>query len=196
MDKTKSKNNNRIKEVRLSQHKTQKEVGKAVGKSDRAIAHYEKGIREPKLETWVKLADYFKVPVSYLQGLSEVNYRDEDALRAQFNSSDFAKRTGIHLTEKDKPVMDVTYLSLMQRDIDLSNVSKLKDVLFNDIRNIASKDYYQQLHKQFNQLSEKQISTLLFEETMLFALYLQDGNDEIKDKLYRLFANFYDENFR
>ena len=71
MDKTKSKNNNRIKEVRLSQHKTQKEVGKAVGKSDRAIAHYEKGIREPKLETWVKLAKFFGVSVSYLQGLSD-----------------------------------------------------------------------------------------------------------------------------
>ena len=63
-------NQNRIKQLRLEQHKTQKEVGKAVGLSDRAIAHYEKGIREPKLETWIKLADFFDVPVSYLQGLT------------------------------------------------------------------------------------------------------------------------------
>ena len=63
-------NQNRIKQLRLEQHKTQKEVGKAVGLSDRAIAHYEKGIREPKLETWIKLADFFGVPVSYLQGLT------------------------------------------------------------------------------------------------------------------------------
>lgn len=63
-------NQNRIKQLRLEQHKTQKEVGKAIGLSDRAIAHYEKGIREPKLETWVKLADFFNVPVSYLQGIT------------------------------------------------------------------------------------------------------------------------------
>ena len=63
-------NQNRIKQLRLEQHKTQKEVGEAVGLSDRAIAHYEKGIREPKLETWIKLADFFDVPVSYLQGLT------------------------------------------------------------------------------------------------------------------------------
>lgn len=62
-------NQNRIKQLRLEQHKTQKEVGKAIGLSDRAIAHYEKGIREPKLETWIKLADYFDVTVSYLQGM-------------------------------------------------------------------------------------------------------------------------------
>ena len=61
---------NRIKELRLKNHKTQKEVGKAVGVTDRAIAHYEKGIREPKLETWIELARYFRVPVSYLQGLT------------------------------------------------------------------------------------------------------------------------------
>lgn len=63
-------NQNRIKQLRLEQHKTQKEVGEAVGLSDRAIAHYEKGIREPKLETWIKLADFFGVPVSYIQGVS------------------------------------------------------------------------------------------------------------------------------
>ena len=61
-------NQNRIKQLRLEQHKTQKEVGEAVGLSDRAIAHYEKGIREPKLETWQKLANYFDVTVYYLQG--------------------------------------------------------------------------------------------------------------------------------
>ncbi len=65
---------NRIKELRLKNHKTQKEVGKAVGVTDRAIAHYEKGIREPKLETWIELARYFRVPVSYLQGLTISRY--------------------------------------------------------------------------------------------------------------------------
>lgn len=70
-EKEASANQNRIKQLRLERHKTQKEVGKAIGLSDRAIAHYEKGIREPKLETWEKLANFFNVSVSYLMGISD-----------------------------------------------------------------------------------------------------------------------------
>lgn len=32
------------------------------------LGHYERGDREPKLATWEKLANYFGVPVPYLQG--------------------------------------------------------------------------------------------------------------------------------
>lgn len=37
--------------------------------SSNALGKYERGKREPKLETWQKLADYFGVPIPYLQGL-------------------------------------------------------------------------------------------------------------------------------
>lgn len=80
-EKEASANQNRIKQLRLEQHKTQKEVGKAIGLSDRAIAHYEKGIREPKLETWVKLADFFGVPTPYLQGVSDYTKDESDSLK-------------------------------------------------------------------------------------------------------------------
>lgn len=41
------------------------------------ISQYERGKREPKLETWQKLADFFGVSVPYLQGISKV--KDVDA---------------------------------------------------------------------------------------------------------------------
>lgn len=63
-------NDNRIKEVRLSQHKTQKDLAKLLGVSEQAIAYYEKAQREPSLKSWVKLADYLGVSTPYLQGLS------------------------------------------------------------------------------------------------------------------------------
>lgn len=44
--------NNRIKELRKKNNLTLNETGK----------------REPKLETWKKLADFFDVPIAYLQG--------------------------------------------------------------------------------------------------------------------------------
>ena len=38
--------------------------------SSSRISQYETGKREPKLETWNKLAEYFNVPTFYLMGLN------------------------------------------------------------------------------------------------------------------------------
>ena len=62
---------NRIKEVRLSQKKTIEQVANALNVAPITISRYERGDREPKLETWLKLAKYFGVPVSYLQGIED-----------------------------------------------------------------------------------------------------------------------------
>lgn len=59
---------NRIRELRNEQNLTLKELGEKVGLAPNTISQYETGDREPKLKTWQKLADYFDVPVPYLQG--------------------------------------------------------------------------------------------------------------------------------
>lgn len=64
---------NRIKELRLENNYTLQYVADAVGLSNGTIANYENEKREPKLETWKKLANFFGVSVGYLQGLT--NYR-------------------------------------------------------------------------------------------------------------------------
>ena len=61
--------NNRIKELRQKNNLTLKELGQKVGMSTNTISRYETGKREPKIETWNKLAEYFNVPTSYLMGL-------------------------------------------------------------------------------------------------------------------------------
>lgn len=40
--------------------------------SPASISKYEREKRNPKIESWVALAEYFNVPVPYLQGISEV----------------------------------------------------------------------------------------------------------------------------
>lgn len=62
---------NRIKEVRKKKGLSLQQVADAVGLGNNTISRYETGKREPKLETWNKLAEYFKVPTSYLMGLSD-----------------------------------------------------------------------------------------------------------------------------
>ena len=64
------KPNNRLREIRLSKDLTLKKVADEIGISENLIGKYERNEREPKLKTWIKLADYFNVSVSYLQGLT------------------------------------------------------------------------------------------------------------------------------
>lgn len=61
---------NRIKEQREKHNLTLRKLGEKVNMSSSRISQYETGRREPKLETWQKLADFFKVSVPYLQGLT------------------------------------------------------------------------------------------------------------------------------
>ncbi|WP_436341477.1 helix-turn-helix domain-containing protein [Lactobacillus johnsonii] len=59
---------NRIKELRNKNNLTLRALGQKVNMSSSRLSQYETGKREPKLETWQKLADFFGVSVPYLQG--------------------------------------------------------------------------------------------------------------------------------
>ena len=62
---------NRLRQVRKQKEITLKEVAEDTGISGDVIGKYEREEREPKKETWIKLADYYCVPVSYLMGLPD-----------------------------------------------------------------------------------------------------------------------------
>ena len=59
---------NRIKELRQKNSLTLEKIGEKVGIAKNTLSRYESGKREPKLEVWQKLADFFDVSVPYLQG--------------------------------------------------------------------------------------------------------------------------------
>lgn len=61
---------NRIKDLRLQKGLSQSELAKKVGISNQVISFYQNNKREPKIENWQKLADFFGVSVPYLQGTS------------------------------------------------------------------------------------------------------------------------------
>lgn len=67
---------NRIREYRKQKKLTLKQLSEELAKRDLkispdALGKYERGDREPKLETWVKLGDFFDVPYPYLAGAGE-----------------------------------------------------------------------------------------------------------------------------
>lgn len=62
---------NRIRECRKAAGMTQAELGNQVGLVDNAISNYEKGLREPTLDTWECLASALHVSPAYLVGWSD-----------------------------------------------------------------------------------------------------------------------------
>lgn len=57
-----------LKQLRALKGVTQKEVGEAIGCSEVVYSRYENSIREPSLDTLIKLADYFETSVDELLG--------------------------------------------------------------------------------------------------------------------------------
>lgn len=62
---------NRIKELRKNKGLSQSQLANKVGISNQVISFYENNKREPKIETWQALADFFNVSVPYLQGIDD-----------------------------------------------------------------------------------------------------------------------------
>lgn len=62
---------NRLKELRKENRLTQKELAQQLGCSRQAITWYETEKRQPRIETWQKIADFFHVPTEYLMGLTD-----------------------------------------------------------------------------------------------------------------------------
>lgn len=65
---------NRLREERLKKGLSLEQVGKDMNLATNTISRYETGKREPKLETWNKLAEYFSVPTSYLMGTDDLKF--------------------------------------------------------------------------------------------------------------------------
>lgn len=62
---------NRLRQTRKIKGITLEEVSKDIGISIPNLSRYESENTEPRRETWLKLADYYCVPVSYLMGLPD-----------------------------------------------------------------------------------------------------------------------------
>lgn len=67
-----SKFPDRLKKLREEKNLTQEQLGKLINSTDVTISRYEKGLREPDLDTLEQLANIFDVSVDYLLGLTNM----------------------------------------------------------------------------------------------------------------------------
>ena len=92
----------RLKELRLANGETQKDLANAIEVGRTTISEYESGKIVPKQEGLLRIANHFNVSVDYLTGVS-----NERATRKQNTSDLDALLTTIHhilLDEYDTPV--------------------------------------------------------------------------------------------
>lgn len=86
---------NRIKKLRKKASLNQSQLAQQTGISEQSISKYERGKRNPKIETIEALADFFKVPVSYLRG-EAVNRLKELRQSKGLTLDGIEKATGIN----------------------------------------------------------------------------------------------------
>lgn len=86
---------NRLAEQRKKWNMTIQQLADQTGLSPSTISRYETGSREPKLETWMKLANVFDVPVSYIMGTDNINAIRETRILHNTSLDSLAEMTGI-----------------------------------------------------------------------------------------------------
>lgn len=97
----------RLKELRNKASLSQQELSNIIGISKSSINMYERGEREPGLETVRALADYFNVQTDYLLGKTNDTMRVGDA---QLNLQMFAEKNPppeLSLTEGEKALLEL-----------------------------------------------------------------------------------------
>ena len=57
-----------LKGLRIENNLTQKEIANIINVSERKYSRYETGDREPKIDTLIKIAEYYKIPIDILVG--------------------------------------------------------------------------------------------------------------------------------
>ena len=82
----------RLRQLRKAADLSQMEFSKRIGVSKSSVNMYERGEREPNLETLQRIADFFQVDIGYLLGKSESappvrSITDDDIKFALFGGS-------------------------------------------------------------------------------------------------------------
>ena len=87
------KYHNRLKKLRKEKGLTLKELGEKVGMRDNTLSQYENEKRNPNDETWEKLAAFFDVSVSYIEGLSYERTDPYESISRIINKISFSENS-------------------------------------------------------------------------------------------------------
>lgn len=170
---------NRIKQLREEKGISQSDVANAVGITRQAVSLYEQGKREPKLEIWQKLAEFFGVTVPYLQGVSLIQSRSDelgflnwiDTMSSYNNGFSDYERYGDLTLDEEKTLF--TFANIGRAIVNTESNSMLEDqkrkydALFEDVSEKLPIDRKKEIDNEI---------------TALYLLYLDKANNSPEAK--------------
>lgn len=203
---------NRIKKLRLEKKISQQKLADEIGVTRQAISLFEKGERDPKLETWIKLADYFGVSVSYLQGISEYkSFSNEDIVENILKTNDnLVKILGGEKNVKqmllDKDSMRFIHANELNNEIHERNIKKLglikKSMTFFDniddpVKSYAKDNFDTLLGKNIENNFSTYLLSIYLDLLISLAVYLvkneiDNKNDPLLTSISELIDEFYE----
>ena len=87
-----------LKALRDSLNMTQEEFGKSIGLAKSTYNNYETGVREPKSDFWIAIAQKYNVSIDYLMGIENPQ-----------NENQLAPTNGDELAEDDKRIIELLH---------------------------------------------------------------------------------------
>lgn len=101
-----------LKQLRISEGKTQVEIAKAINITQYTYSNYETGYTEPNIETLIKLADYYGVSLDYLVGRkfkNELGYLTENEKQLLTNFRNLSEQNKVVLLAESKGMLAVQF---------------------------------------------------------------------------------------
>ena len=91
-----------LKDIRTKRNLTQQQVADKIGCSAIVYSRYENGLRQPSIETLLRLADIFGVTVDYLLGRQNIedpilSKYEIDLITAARNADDRAREDALQM---------------------------------------------------------------------------------------------------
>lgn len=87
-----------LKALRDSLNMTQEEFGKSIGLAKSTYNNYETGVRKPKSDFWIAIAQKYNVSIDYLMGIENPQ-----------NENQPAPTNGDELAEDDKRIIELLH---------------------------------------------------------------------------------------
>ena len=171
---------NRIKEIRQEKNLSQTDIAKALGVTRQAISLYEKGDREPKLETWQKLADFFGVSVPYLQGISDIKDLEPVSTFEKFFAS-------LEKTPDGKSIkVPVNEMLALANGLELKTFLKINNAIISKQNGELSENDFKKYSKIVSHLDKNDfpsIGDVNFYMTNFYKIMLDEINKDKKAKI-------------
>ncbi len=193
---------NRIRNLRKEKKLTLKQLSEELAKqgykiTPDALSKYERGDREPKLDGWAKLADFFGVSIGYLQGVSDIKDRyefsfetgeDQNAASKRILNQFFKhfKKATDPLTGKDGVEVPRNEIAAFSLEHSIRDFINLENALLAD-QGIDTNEYHKKIQKIDDVAIFEDIAEYL---RMIFKIIIDAKTGDLKaENTYKLIEN-------